>query len=182
MALPSRVFNTPIDWYTPYAQSAGISQASRGWLLFVYQAVAVMTNRVSIAVLKKLKDERLFSFISSLAILYRFAGVAALTGDRRFRRGASMVTCLSLFTLRAADRRQAAALAGTAQCLGYGVAAAGPLLLGMLHQYRQNWMLPLSMVLAANVLQRSGVPLAGCAKLIGRSPFNNGITSAEIPV
>lgn len=174
MALQSMAFYTLIDWFTPYAQSEGISQESAGWLLFVYQAVAVISNMVSIAVLKKLNDQRLISFIASLAIFIGLLGLLVspamsllwlvIAGSGA---GASMVTCLSLFNLRAADHRQAAQLSGMAQCVGYGVAALGPLLFGMLHQYSQSWSLPLAMLLGANALQLIVAPLAGRARQIG---------------
>ena len=174
MALQSMVFYTLIDWFTPYAQSAGINQESAGWLLFVYQAIAVVANMGSITLLKKMKDQRMISFCASLAILAGLLGLWLLPAASLIwlviaglGAGASMVTCLSLFNLLAADHRQAAQLSGMAQCVGYGVAALGPLFFGMLHQFSDNWSLPFSALLTASVLQVCIAPLAGRAKQIG---------------
>lgn len=174
MAMQSMVFYTLIDWFTPYAQFAGISQESAGWLLFVYQAVAVIANVVSISLLKKLKDQRMIGFCASLAIFVGLLGLwlfpaAALVWlvIAGLGAGASMVTCLSLFNLRAADHRQAAQLSGMAQCVGYGVAATGPLFFGMLHQYNNDWTLAFAALLGVSALQLFVAPLAGRAKLIG---------------
>lgn len=81
--------------------------------------------------------------------------------------GASMVTSLSLFSLRAGDPRQAAQLSGMAQCVGYGVAAPGPLIFGMLHDKFASWSLPLLMLLGMSLLQMIIAPLAGRNKVIG---------------
>jgi CP family cyanate transporter-like MFS transporter len=174
MAMQSMVFYTLIDWFTPYAQSAGISQESAGWLLFVYQAVAVIANVFSISLLKKLKDQRMIGFCASLAIFTGLLGLWLFPSASLvwlviagLGAGASMVTCLSLFNLRAANHRQAAQLSGMAQCVGYGVAATGPLFFGMLHQYSNNWTLAFAALLGTSALQLFIAPLAGRAKLIG---------------
>ncbi|WAT03899.1 MFS transporter [Rouxiella badensis] len=173
MALQSMVFYTLIDWYTPYAQSQGFSQENAGWQLFIYQAVSIFANLACMSALKKLKDQRLIGFTASLAIFIGLAGLLMLPACALIwlviaglGAGASMVTCLSLFNLRATDHRQAAQLSGMAQCVGYGIAALGPLFFGMLHQASQSWTLPLSVLLAMSALQMVLAPLAGRAKHI----------------
>ncbi|KMU98130.1 hypothetical protein ACS72_16900 [Acinetobacter sp. VT 511] len=47
------------------------------------------------------------------------------------------------FVLRTKDARQAASLSGMAQSFGYMLAAIGPLLFGMLHDWTKGWTLPL---------------------------------------
>jgi CP family cyanate transporter-like MFS transporter len=173
MALQSMVFYTLIDWYTPYAQSQGFSQENAGWQLFIYQAVSIFANLACMSALKKLKDQRLIGFTASLAIFIGLAGLLMLPACAfiwlviaGLGAGASMVTCLSLFNLRATDHRQAAQLSGMAQCVGYGIAALGPLFFGMLHQASQSWTLPLSVLMAMSALQMVLAPLAGRAKHI----------------
>lgn len=174
MALQSMVFYTLIDWFTPYASSHGISQESAGWMLFVYQAVAIVANLVCMTALKKYRDQRGISFIASLAIFTGLAGLLIFPAlpllwlvIAGLGAGASMVICLSLFNLRATDHRQAAALSGMAQCVGYGVAALGPLVFGMLHEVSHSWTVPLIVLTAVNALQLVIAPLAGRAKHIG---------------
>lgn len=174
MALQSMVFYTLIDWFTPYASSHGISQESAGWMLFVYQAVAIVANLVCMSALKKYRDQRGISFIASLAIFTGLAGLLIFPAlpllwlvIAGLGAGASMVICLSLFNLRATDHSQAAALSGMAQCMGYGVAALGPLVFGMLHEVSHSWTVPLIVLTAVNALQLVIAPLAGRAKHIG---------------
>ncbi|MFT4270175.1 MAG: MFS transporter [Pantoea sp.] len=168
MACQSLVFYTLIGWFTPFAQDEGISQLAAGWLLFVYQIVAIVANLVCMNALKRLRDQRAIGFLASLAI---FTGVTGLLlAPTRaliwlllagLGAGASMVTCLALFNLRTQDHRQASKLSGMAQCVGYGVAALGPLCFGMLHDASGNWMLPLALLLVISALQMVVATLAG---------------------
>lgn len=174
MALQSLVFYSLIAWFTPYAQVNGFSQVTASWLLFIYQIVAVIANFACMVALKKLHDQRLIALSASLAI---FTGVAGLLLAPNLAAvwlviaglgaGASMVTCLSLFSLRTSDHRQAAQLSGMAQCVGYGVAALGPLACGILHEQFANWTLPLLMLMVMSLLQILIAPLAGRNKVIG---------------
>ena len=63
-----------------------------------------------------------------------------------FGAGLSLVLCLSLFSLRAVDHRQAAALSGMAQSIGYLLAASGPVLIGALRDASGGWTLPLTVL------------------------------------
>jgi CP family cyanate transporter-like MFS transporter len=53
--------------------------------------------------------------------------------------GAGFILGLSFVSLRAANVRQAAALSGMVQTVGYSVAAAAPPLAGMLHDRAGGW-------------------------------------------
>ncbi|MFJ2807179.1 hypothetical protein [Kitasatospora sp. NPDC087271] len=58
--------------------------------------------------------------------------------------GACLVLALTFRSERAGSSGEAAAPAGKTQSIGYLVAAAGPLLLGILHDTTGNWTLPLT--------------------------------------
>jgi CP family cyanate transporter-like MFS transporter len=60
---------------------------------------------------------------------------------------------LAFFALRAHDTRQASALSGMAQSVGYGIAAAGPVLFGALHDATHSWIVPLWMLVVAAIAQ-----------------------------
>jgi CP family cyanate transporter-like MFS transporter len=62
-----------------------------------------------------------------------WACVAGLAG------GAGIVLALSLFGLRTEHHSQAASLSGMAQCIGYLLAAAGPVAVGALHDATGSW-------------------------------------------
>lgn len=171
MALQSLAFYTLIDWFTPYAQAKGYSQGEAGWLLFLYQAIAILANLGCMVALKRLRDARLTAFVASAAI---FCGVLGLLFLPRLAAlwliiaglgaGASLVLCLSLFNLRARDHRQASQLSGMAQCVGYALAALGPLFFGIVHEQSGDWTLPLSLLAALSFMQMLLAPLAGSAR------------------
>ncbi|ADU71411.1 MFS transporter [Pantoea sp. At-9b] len=168
MACQSLVFYTLIGWFTPFAQDEGISQLAAGWLLFVYQIVAIVANLACMSALKRLHDQRAIGFLASLAIFSGVMGLLLAPGWALIwlllaglGAGASMVTCLALFNLRTHDHRQASKLSGMAQCVGYGVAALGPLCFGMLHDASGSWTLPLVLLLVIALLQMAVATLAG---------------------
>ena len=53
--------------------------------------------------------------------------------------GAAFMLGLALVSLRASHSRQAAALSGMAQCVGYSLAAAGPPVAGLVHEAVGGW-------------------------------------------
>lgn len=173
MACQSLVFYTLIGWFTPFAQDNGISQLEAGGLLFVYQIVAIVSNLACMSALKKLRDQRAIGFLASLLIFIAVAGLLMAPGYSilwlilaGLGAGASMVICLSLFNLRTEDHLQASKLSGMAQCVGYGLAALGPLCFGLLHDVSGNWHGPLMMLLVIAGVQMIVATLAGRARVI----------------
>ncbi|MEV6509315.1 hypothetical protein AB0M61_24740 [Streptomyces sp. NPDC051642] len=60
--------------------------------------------------------------------------------------GACLVLALTFQSRRAESPAEAAAPAGMAQSIGYLVAAAGPLLLGIVHHATHSWTFPLTVL------------------------------------
>ncbi|MGK3134624.1 MFS transporter [Pantoea trifolii] len=173
MACQSLVFYTLIGWFTPFAQDSGISQLEAGGMLFVYQIVAIVSNLACMSALKKMRDQRAIGFLASLSIFIAVAGLLIAPNHALLwlilaglGAGASMVICLSLFNLRTHDHLQASKLSGMAQCVGYGLAALGPLCFGLLHDVSGNWQWPLMLLLVIAGLQMVVATLAGRARVI----------------
>ena len=61
--------------------------------------------------------------------------------------GAGFALGLTLIVLRSATPLTSARLGGVAQCLGYLVAAAGPFVLGALHDLTDGWTWPIALLL-----------------------------------
>jgi len=83
---------------------------------------------------------------------------------------------------RAADPVVSASLSAFAQGVGYLIASAGPLLIGLLHATSGGWDLPISVLLVMAMLQLAAGWLAGRAKTIhadGKVP--RGQVSATEP-
>ena len=80
-----------------------------------------------------------------------------------FGSGACIILALMFMGLRTSSPRQAAALSGMAQCVGYLLAAFGPPLVGALSDRTAGWSLPLTLCLAL------GLAMAVLGMLAGRS-------------
>ncbi|ELY4662224.1 MFS transporter [Cronobacter muytjensii] len=160
MALHTLVFYTLIDWYPSMANEHGVSSSAAGFHLFVYQAVAVVANLSTAVFIARLKDQRILGLVCSLFITF---GVAGLLMMPEFSvlwfvlagigAGMSMVTCLTLFGLRAKGHSQAGQLSGKAQCVGYLIGALGPCLAGILHSHTRNWNSTLVCIVIISLVQ-----------------------------
>ena len=79
--------------------------------------------------------------------------------------GSSLVTALALFGLRTRTHREASALSGMAQSIGYLLAAAGPPIFGGLFAASGAWAASLTLLCIIAVLQ------AATGLLVGRDRF-----------
>ncbi len=83
-----------------------------------------------------------------------------------FSAGAAFMLGLSFVSLKASHAQEAAALSGMAQCLGYSLAAAGPPLAGLAHDWTGNWSFVLGACAVATLLMAVLGSLAGRARTI----------------
>lgn len=171
--LQSLVFYSLIDWFGTYGATIGLSPETAGFALLVYQLVAIATNLGGAPLIRRFADQRPVGFVCGLLLLVgtvglflwpRFAIVWLIGGG--FGAGLSMVTSLSLFALRTRDHHQASALSSMAQCIGYLGAAAGPFLVGVLHDASHGWGLPFMLLIASSALVMVFGTLAGRARFI----------------
>ncbi|RAT12406.1 MFS transporter [Lonsdalea populi] len=160
MALQTMVFYTLIDWYPSMANEHGVSTSTAGFHLFIYQAVAVVANLSTAVFITRLKDQRLLGLICTLFITSGVAGLLLMPTVSALwlilagiGAGMSMVTCLTLFGLRAREHHQAGQLSGKAQCIGYLIGALGPCLAGILHGHTQTWNSTLLCLLLVSLAQ-----------------------------
>lgn len=72
---------------------------------------------------------------------------------------------LTLINLRTRSHQASTALSGFVQGIGYTIAAAGPLLVGLLYELTGDWYVPLSIVIVAGAL------VLGCAAVLARGRF-----------
>jgi CP family cyanate transporter-like MFS transporter len=172
-AFHSLVFYGIVDWFASYAASSGITLKEAGFYLLLYQVVAIATNLASAPLLRRLGDQTKLGFLCGLLLLIGSSGLLLMPHlswlwliSAGLGAGVAMVTSLSLFALRTHDHHQAAALSGMAQFIGYLGAAAGPLLIGVLHDWTHAWTGPLLLMVAASLLVLVFATLAGRARFI----------------
>jgi CP family cyanate transporter-like MFS transporter len=78
-------------------------------------------------------------------------GTLIWVGAFGLAQGSGFALALTLIVLRSPTPLVAARLGGVAQCLGYLLAALGPLVIGALHDLTGGWTWPVAVLLAALV-------------------------------
>ncbi|MET7418945.1 MFS transporter [Dactylosporangium sp. NPDC005555] len=174
MGLQSLVFYVMVAWLPTIEQDHGVSATTAGWHLFLYLIAAVAANLTAPHLMRRLPDQRLVALLCAALILLGAGGLLLAPGlsvvwlfSAGFGAGTSLVLCLSLFSMRAVDHRQAAALSGMAQSIGYLLAACGPVLIGALRDASGSWTLPLATVCALTAIMGAFAVLAGRDRVIG---------------
>jgi CP family cyanate transporter-like MFS transporter len=153
MALSACGFYTVFAWYSSILQSYGTSETTAGWLLFAYQLIGVLMSFVMPVVLSRMRDQRAAATASALLTMIGYLGMLFAPGlavlwvlVTGFGAGGVFFLALAFFSLRAADPRSSAALAGMGQSIGYLVGATGPVLFGVLHDATGGWRVPLAVL------------------------------------
>jgi CP family cyanate transporter-like MFS transporter len=81
--------------------------------------------------------------------------------------GAAFPLAMTLVLLRTRDVAQTGRLSASAQCIGYLIAATGPLAVGLLHQATGGWTAGLVLLLAVLVAQTAVGVAAARPRLVG---------------
>ncbi|MFI6907825.1 MFS transporter [Nonomuraea sp. NPDC050394] len=168
MGLQSLGFYVVVTWLPQVLQDSGVGAAAAGWLLFVFQAVAVVTSLAVPAALRWARDQRALAAICSAVMLLGYLGlfvapewallwsvVLGLGG------GACLVLALAFMSMRAQDAAAAGALSAMAQSIGYLLAAVGPVAFGLSHTISSGWRVPIMLMCVAAAVQTIVALLAG---------------------
>lgn len=160
MGLQSMSFYTVLSWLSSILQDQGYSPVNAGWITAMFPALGIPVGFVFPAMMARFKDQRAVSVFWSVIMLAGYVGMIFLpqfTVVWVIVSGIALGFCfplaLAFFALRASDARQAAALSGMAQSVGYGIAAAGPVLFGGLHDWTRGWVAALWMLVICAALQ-----------------------------
>ncbi len=158
MGLNAMPFYVAVGWLPTILMDNGISATEAGSVHGTLQLATAIPGLILAATLRRLKDQKLAAVTTSLLVALSFIGLiyapefailwAALLG---FGSGACMMLGLTFVVLRTQNAGDAAALSGMAQCVGYIMAAAGPLLLGQVHDWTGGWTAPLLITAAIAV-------------------------------
>jgi MFS transporter, CP family, cyanate transporter len=165
MGLQSLLYYAALSWLPTMFQDRGTSAVTAGNLL----ALMGLGNLISASIAPMLAHRRASQ--RPLVVPSMTAMAAGLAGSLWAPLGTAPFWCLVLglgqgaclglaifFTMaRAPDPATAASLGGFAQSVGYLVASAGPLELGLLHTATGSWTIPVVLLLA----------LCACALAVG---------------
>ena len=84
-----------------------------------------------------------------------------MTARSAFGSGAAIILGLAFISLRTRNAHQAAAVSGLSQCIGYLLAAIGPLAMGAIHDQLHGWAVPLGVTVALALAAAAIGALAG---------------------
>lgn len=141
MGLQSALAYCVMGWLAPILRSRGLDGVDAGLVLSVSIMVQVVTCLLVPPLAVRCRDQRAFSvilaMIASLALIgLLFAPLSTVwvwAVVQGIGQGGLFAMAMTLIVLRSRDPYVAAHLSGMAQGVGYVLAAAGPLLVGVLH-------------------------------------------------
>ena len=161
MGLQSLLYYAALSWLPTIFQDRGTSAVTAGNLLALMGVGNLATSLVVPVLAHRRPSQRALVVPSLIGTAAGLAGsLWAPLGSAPFWvliLGFAQGSCLGLaifFMLaRAPDAGVAASLSGFAQSVGYLVAAAGPLELGLLHTATGSWNIPVALLLALCVAE-----------------------------
>lgn len=159
LGINSFIYYVIIGWLPSILTGFGYSEQQAGSLHGALQLATALPGLVVGLILSRLKDHRGITILMALFWSVSLSGMVwfpklamlwiAMGG---FGSGAAMILGLSFVALRTGSAHQAAALSGMAQSVGYLFAAAGPPLMGKIHDLSGSWSGPLALCAALAVI------------------------------
>jgi MFS transporter, CP family, cyanate transporter len=174
MGLQSFVFYVLVAWLSDLLHDSGVSAARAGLMVGLLQATSLIATITIPTLAARMRDQRLAVALCCLIGIVGCVGLLIAPGELALlwvvlvgpAGGATLSLALVFFALRTSDSREAAALSGMAQSLGYGFAAAGPFLVGALHDATGSWSLPVVVLIVGWVLTGVAGLLSGRARVV----------------
>ena len=155
MGAQSTVYFILITWLPSIEQSTGVSAATAGFHQLLLNTAGIVGSLLTAAVIHRARDQRAIAVVIAVLVAAGLAAEFALPAFSTLwvcviglGTGGTISLALSLFALRSGHHRQAAELSGMAQSVGYLMAAAGPVLIGALHDATGTWSAALIVILA----------------------------------
>lgn len=147
MGLQSLSFYVILAWLPAILIDAGHSPAFSGWMLSMSQATGIAGSVLVPIWAGKRKNQRgmiaglvVLELVALIGLFFPQSGMLifwiAMLG---FVLGGTFGLALLLLVLRASTAEVAAELSGIVQSIGYLIAAAGPLLIGIIYDFTQEW-------------------------------------------
>jgi CP family cyanate transporter-like MFS transporter len=175
MGVQSTVYFTLITWLPSIEQSTGVSAATAGFHELLLNTAGIAGSLLTAAAIhRRANDQRPIALTIAVLIGLGLVGELAIPSLAAvwvcvigLGTGGSIGLALSLFGLRASGHRQATELSGMAQSIGYLMAAAGPIAIGVLHDATGSWNVALGVILGLVAAQLIVSLLAARDRQIG---------------
>jgi CP family cyanate transporter-like MFS transporter len=178
MGLQSLLYYSALSWLPTIFQDRGASAVTAGNLLALMGGGNLATSLIVPVLAHRRPSQRALVVPSLIGTAAGLAGsLWAPLGSAPFWvliLGFSQGSCLGLaifFMLaRAPDASVAASLSAFSQSVGYLVAAAGPLVVGLLHTATGSWAVPVALLLALGAAELATGLLAARPLLLPAGP------------
>ncbi|MGV9797247.1 CynX/NimT family MFS transporter [Mycobacterium sp. NPDC003449] len=175
MAAQSTIFFAITAWLPEILIERGLSPAGAGAVLAVCQIASLLSSLIAPMIAVRYRDQRVFTLITVglcaagfIGFLSTDQGPVLWTLCIMVGPGAGVALSLLFMVLRSTSSAQTSQVSGMAQSMGYLLAAAGPLILGVLHDLTGSW------TVATAALSTVLIPQALAALIAGRD-----VTMAE---
>jgi CP family cyanate transporter-like MFS transporter len=179
MGLQSLMFYVIIAWGPTILIDAGMNAATAGLMLALNQVVSVLASLVVPVIAARFPGQRPLVIGAAILCLTAVIGLGfvgsslaalwmALLG---LGSGACISLALMFFIVRAPDALISAELSGMAQSIGYLLAAVGPTMFGLVHDWTHSWTTPLLLLaLLIIVMLLAGLGAGRDALVAGQEP------------
>jgi CP family cyanate transporter-like MFS transporter len=156
MGMQSLLYYAPLSWLPAIHRDQGIDPTTAGFLLSTLNLISIPTTFLAPVLAHRMADQRkavagcvVLTAIGLLGILLAPSSTALVwVVILGLGQGAALSLALLMIVLRAGDDHTAARLSSMAQGFGYLLAAAGPLVMGLLHAATGSWDVALAWLVA----------------------------------
>ncbi|HEU4658093.1 MAG TPA: MFS transporter [Capillimicrobium sp.] len=170
MASQSLLFYAILAWTPEIVADAGLGDASAGVMLSIAMLLGIPTSLALPVLAGRTDDQRPLVLLAGGVWLAGLLGLLLAPGTATvvwmvlvgLGQGGGFALTMALLVLRATDAPHAAALSGMVQSIGYTVAAAGPSVVGVIHDATGSWRAPVAFLLAV------GASLVACGLAAAR--------------
>lgn len=161
MGLQAILFYVVISWLPEILIDNGVSITTAGWFLSYTQTIGIPSSFLVPVIADRMKNQRGIVIFFGIASLLGFSGLLLGNSLLILILSTTLIgivlpgnfaLALMLFGLRARIARHAAELSGMAQAVAYILAAAGPVLFGLLYDITKAWTIPIITLLGVTLL------------------------------
>jgi MFS transporter, CP family, cyanate transporter len=168
MGSQSLIYYTFNAWLPELLIDRGLSPAGAGAVLAVGQVASLVMSLVAPIIAGRFRDQRAVTAVALVVCAIGFVGllvtdawptlwaICVLTGP-----GASVSLAMLFMVLRSTSSAQTAQVSGMAQCVGYLLAAAGPVAIGALYDLTGSWTIAMAALSLALIPQAAATAVAG---------------------
>ena len=178
MGLQSLTYFAPLSWLPTIYREEGLSAATAGALLSIFNALGIVTSMAAPVLANRMRDQRAAVTATVALTAAGVIGLLVAPGSGAvlwtvllgLGQGAALSLALLMIVLRAGNDDTAARLSSMAQGVGYLIAGAGPLGMGLLHAWTGGWTVPLLALLAVIAVELAVGLGAGRATVVAPPP------------